>query len=547
MGDGIKGIDKESWDSLLEAEQKALDELLVATKREAWDVAHIRIEGGHVVVLKLERNQLSSLPDAIGTLKALQGLNLSNNQLTNLPKVIGNLENLEELDASNNKLVNLPDTFVNLVHLNDLDLSNNQLTSLPDAFGTLESLVNLDLSNNQFSNIKELGHLPLLTTLFLNKNRLTSLPDGIGDFNSLDELDLSHNHLASLPGRFGNLQDLERLNLAYNRFDSIPDIIGKLHSIRHLNLCGISVQEFKGFGNAEQIILSDCPALKQIAGMDTKGFIDTKLDDDGKTKFIVKDVRFFLGKLDYLQPLLLKPDDIELYLVSDDTDIPLFLTLDTTEKKLYRADRKNNLLEFKVKVKPPAENFFSKLDYLSIKASSVRGDEKEFIFKIPEANKISENPGVYESNTVQWKIDPEFKYDPTIGIFIYGMEIHQKNPKDEIPLGLKVKGVNKVICQFSIALGGGWGRFFDNVIAKLVFINIISSGAGFIASKVGLFDLTWSVWIENIGYVIIFVSVITVIIMYLHESRNRKKKMVHIDQQGPKIQFKIKNESRGKD
>ncbi|KAI5325950.1 hypothetical protein L3X38_035024 [Prunus dulcis] len=70
-----------------------------------------------------------SIPEEVGELKSLYGLNLSSNALTGaIPTSLGNLRQLESLDLSNNKLGReIPAQFAKLTFLSFLDLSNNQL------------------------------------------------------------------------------------------------------------------------------------------------------------------------------------------------------------------------------------------------------------------------------------------------------------------------------------------------------------------------------------------------------------------------------------
>ena len=59
--------------------------------------------------LFLDKNQLTTLPDAIGNMAALRELNVRQNQLTSLPEALGKLKNLEGLFLSENQLEALPD------------------------------------------------------------------------------------------------------------------------------------------------------------------------------------------------------------------------------------------------------------------------------------------------------------------------------------------------------------------------------------------------------------------------------------------------------
>ncbi|KAL3726257.1 hypothetical protein ACJRO7_031184 [Eucalyptus globulus] len=71
-----------------------------------------------------------NIPDVIGHLYSLIGLNLSHNHLTgSIPLTLGNLTNLEWLDLSSNKLSGrIPRELGDLTFLGYLDLSENQLT-----------------------------------------------------------------------------------------------------------------------------------------------------------------------------------------------------------------------------------------------------------------------------------------------------------------------------------------------------------------------------------------------------------------------------------
>ncbi|XP_039160948.1 receptor-like protein 34 [Eucalyptus grandis] len=70
------------------------------------------------------------IPNAIGDLRGLQGLNLSNNLLTgHIPSSLGNLTALESLDLSQNKLIGqIPQKLIELGFLSFLNVSYNNLT-----------------------------------------------------------------------------------------------------------------------------------------------------------------------------------------------------------------------------------------------------------------------------------------------------------------------------------------------------------------------------------------------------------------------------------
>ncbi|XP_058746697.1 receptor-like protein 54 [Vicia villosa] len=82
------------------------------------------------VIIDLSRNKFEGeIPNVIGELHELIGLNLSHNKLVgHIPQSMGNLTNLEWLDLSSNMLIGMiPADFTNLNSLEVLNLSNNHL------------------------------------------------------------------------------------------------------------------------------------------------------------------------------------------------------------------------------------------------------------------------------------------------------------------------------------------------------------------------------------------------------------------------------------
>jgi len=83
-------------------------------------------------MLGLENNQLTTLPESFGQLRALGCLALHINQLTTLPASFGHLQALTELDINDNRLDEMPETLnqlVNLHRLNDVPISSTMTTA----------------------------------------------------------------------------------------------------------------------------------------------------------------------------------------------------------------------------------------------------------------------------------------------------------------------------------------------------------------------------------------------------------------------------------
>ncbi|XAR59650.1 hypothetical protein NMG60_11015564 [Bertholletia excelsa] len=76
-----------------------------------------------------QNNFEGEIPNSIGKLRSLQGLNFSHNNLTgHIPTSFQNLKMLEWLDLSSNKLVGkIPQQLTNLLFLEVLNLSENLL------------------------------------------------------------------------------------------------------------------------------------------------------------------------------------------------------------------------------------------------------------------------------------------------------------------------------------------------------------------------------------------------------------------------------------
>ena len=192
----------------------------------------------HSTYLNLFRDQLTSLPPAIGQLRNLKRLDLSDNQFTALPPQIGQLRNLKRLDLSGNRLTSLPTEIGQLRNLEELGLSHNQLASLPTEIGQLRNLKSLNLSYNQLTALSsEIGQLTALYHLGLSDNQLTSLPPAIGQLRKLNVLFLTNNALTQLPRFLLELSSNCTINANNNRFspEEMARIQAELNDIRQQN------------------------------------------------------------------------------------------------------------------------------------------------------------------------------------------------------------------------------------------------------------------------------------------------------------------------
>jgi len=191
-----------------------------------------------IEVLKLNNQQLASIPEELRFLVNLRILFLHGNQLTNIPEELGKLSNLVRLSISSNFLTEIPDELGDLLNLKWLSIHNNRLKGIPAALGKLSSLERLSLQNNDLVSVpKELGQLSQLKTLRMESNQLDSLPKELGEgLPSLKVLSLKSNLLESIPQELGLLPNLESLNLSQNSLISIPEELGQLSKLKRLYL-----------------------------------------------------------------------------------------------------------------------------------------------------------------------------------------------------------------------------------------------------------------------------------------------------------------------
>jgi leucine-rich repeat protein SHOC2 len=202
-------------------------------------IAQARASGA--TTLTLENNQLTTIPENIGTLSDLTCLRLYLNQLTTVPESIGNLSNLTHLHIDHNQLTSLPESIGNLSKLTHLHLYNNQLTSLPESIVNLSSLTHLYLDNNCLTSLPEsIGNLTNLEFLGVDYNQLTSLPNSIGNLSRLTHLYLFNNKLTTLPQSISSLSNLELLQLILNPLTDLSGLCG-LSELVNVQFLGVNL------------------------------------------------------------------------------------------------------------------------------------------------------------------------------------------------------------------------------------------------------------------------------------------------------------------
>ena len=187
--------------------------------------------------LKLDSNDIGSVPTVSGINESLTELDLTNNALTDSSlATLVQLRQLQRLRLDGNMISKLSVADWGLLadSLSVLSLSNNLLTSL-DQIGRLYSLTQLNADHNLIESISDSTFQLLydLDAVSLRGNRLTT----IGQFalrgleHKCTQLDLSSNDIAFIhPEAFRRLKNIKRLNLSNNAVSEmvLPPIMNQL-------------------------------------------------------------------------------------------------------------------------------------------------------------------------------------------------------------------------------------------------------------------------------------------------------------------------------
>lgn len=124
-----------------------------------------------VLLIRLDNNELTSIPVEIGDLSRLLVFGVERNQLTSVPTQLGHLPNLRVLRLAANQLTSIPMTLNGLDSLQTLTLSNNQLTgniALP-LVGLIDTLTSITIADGTGGNDCLTSSDPAVTA-FLNAN-----------------------------------------------------------------------------------------------------------------------------------------------------------------------------------------------------------------------------------------------------------------------------------------------------------------------------------------------------------------------------------------
>eukprot|EP00940_MAST-03C_sp_MAST-3C-sp2_P003164 g3164.t1 len=253
---------------------------------------------GRLKTLKINGNDIATVPTSVGECVALEVLDVSMNCIRSFPDSLLALRRLKILRASHNRIETLPSDIGKLVSLEILVLGGNAIRAVPSSIGNLEScLRQLNLGGN------------MLTELPLEMKRLTSLKHVVIDGNPLpkDLLELIrskgvsgllwHCRHVELKGRHGVPPKVERtsmgvagsvtmpkplvakelrvtlnqakstgrLTLSWMNFSEVPSAVLSLHQLEELRIIGnplVRLPDSIGDLSALRILVLNSDALE---------------------------------------------------------------------------------------------------------------------------------------------------------------------------------------------------------------------------------------------------------------------------------------------
>ncbi|XP_003782615.1 leucine-rich repeat-containing protein 69 isoform X1 [Otolemur garnettii] len=159
-------------------------------------------------VLNLGKNLLEEVPEEMKYLTSLKKLHLFGNKICRFtPAACDGLQNLILLNLNNNQLTWLPQEVSRLKSLTYLSINHNQLSSIPRELCFLKNLFDLQLNyNNLICLPEEIGVLENLQKLFLARNNIGNLPEGFCHLKNLKILDIAGNIIQIFPSGFQNMK-----------------------------------------------------------------------------------------------------------------------------------------------------------------------------------------------------------------------------------------------------------------------------------------------------------------------------------------------------
>ena len=211
----------------------------------------------NLVLLNVESNMISVLPDVVQNLTRIESLLIGNNIISILPPSMFCMSSLSELGLSGNPLKSPPAELMKLpfpaplnylrqIHLakqsGALDLTGFLLTAVPIVIQSLLNLSYIKMNTNRLRDFPpSLKVLTKLTKLELVENSFQSLPEEIVSFPFLNSVMLSNNEFLVWPEPISFCTNLTELEFRHNAMKEIPKSVKNLTLLTHLDMTGNEV------------------------------------------------------------------------------------------------------------------------------------------------------------------------------------------------------------------------------------------------------------------------------------------------------------------
>jgi len=175
-----------------------------------YDKLGFSIRDNHVFGLSLAHQKLTTFPKCILQLRDIRELWFLENRIQHLPENIGDLKFLIRIDMEKNySLSSLPESVWDLKALEVLGLGGNKFSNISKRINELPNLKYLFLENNTFTKIpKYIWSLTQLQVLGLGGNNFKEISPKLQDFTQLRFLNLKNlDFLGSNSRSVGSIQD----------------------------------------------------------------------------------------------------------------------------------------------------------------------------------------------------------------------------------------------------------------------------------------------------------------------------------------------------
>ncbi|XP_024428268.2 leucine-rich repeat-containing protein 69 isoform X1 [Desmodus rotundus] len=161
-----------------------------------------------LTILNLGNNLLEEVPEEMKYLTSLKKLHLFGNRISRFASgACDGLQNLVLLNLNKNQLTWIPEEISRLKSLTHLSINHNQLASIPRGLCFLKKLSELQLNYNQLIGIpEEIKFMKMLKKLLLVRNNIEVLPEGFCDLINLRILNIAGNIIQIFPPGFQNLK-----------------------------------------------------------------------------------------------------------------------------------------------------------------------------------------------------------------------------------------------------------------------------------------------------------------------------------------------------